>query len=143
MSLICKTDEVELDGIKIHKNDTIYFLEQFSNDIKEFKVNELEIKDDRCFAYNKIDKFDLSRKIFFFNKENVEIYKILVDKFNNIDHNLLSEKEFFDLHVRFKEYEYLLDTDDKNGVISQLEDYQNIIVEMDMVQKDEQEELEM
>lgn len=142
MSLMCKTNEVELDGMKIYKNDIVYFLEQFSNDIKSIKINELEIKDEKCFACNYIDKFDLSENIFFFNKENVEIYKILVDKFNNIDHDLLSEKEFFDLHVRFKEYEYLLDKDDKDGIIGKLEDYENIIVEMDMLQKDEQEELE-
>ena len=51
------------------------------------------------------------------HKENAELYLLMCNKFNNIDHELISEAEFRDIHVRFVKEIKKLDKDDKKNVI--------------------------
>ena len=62
-------------------------------------------------------EYDISRETIFLHKENAELYLLMCNKFNNIDHELISEAEFRDIHVRFVKEIKKLDKDDKKNVI--------------------------
>ena len=60
----------------------------------------------------------------------------MCNKFNNIDHELISEAEFRDIHVRFVKEIKKLDKDDKKNVIDIKTQFDSIITELDMIQKE-------
>ena len=60
----------------------------------------------------------------------------MCNKFNNIDHELISEAEFCDIHVRFVKEIKKLDKDDKKNVIDTKTQFDSIITELDMIQKE-------
>lgn len=70
------------------------------------------------------------------HKENAELYLLMCNKFNNIDHELISEAEFRDIHVRFVKEIKKLDKDDKKNVIDTKTQFDSIITELDMIQKE-------
>ena len=81
-------------------------------------------------------EYDISRKTIFLHKENAELYLLMCNKFNNIDHELISEAEFRDIHVRFVKEIKKLDKDDKKNVIDTKTQFDSIITELDMIQKE-------
>ena len=81
-------------------------------------------------------EYDISRETIFLHKENAELYLLMCNKFNNIDHELISEAEFRDIHVRFVKEIKKLDKDDKKNVIDIKTQFDSIITELDMIQKE-------
>ena len=66
------------------------------------------------------------------HKEDAELYQLMCNKFNNIDHELISEAEFRDIHVRFVKEIKKLDKDDKKNVIDIKTQFDSIITELDL-----------
>lgn len=136
-----KVKEIDLSGVKFIPGK-YYYIDSFSKKLTEFDIYEFRIKADRVFAvgYNNQGtteiEYDISRKTIFLHKENAELYLLLCNKFNNIDHELISEVEFRDIHVRFVKAIKKLDKDDKKNVIDTKTQFDSIITELDMIQKE-------
>lgn len=136
-----KVKEIDLSGVKFIPGK-YYYIDSFSKKLTEFDIYEFRIKADRVFAvgYNNQGtteiEYDISRKTIFLHKENAELYLLMCNKFNNIDHELISEAEFRDIHVRFVKEIKKLDKDDKKNVIDTKTQFDSIITELDMIQKE-------
>lgn len=136
-----KVKEIDLSGVKFIPGK-YYYIDSFSKKLTEFDIYEFRIKADRVFAvgYNNQGtteiEYDISRKTIFLHKENAELYLLMYNKFNNIDHELISEAEFRDIHVRFVKEIKKLDKDDKKNVIDTKTQFDSIITELDMIQKE-------
>ena len=136
-----KVKEIDLSGVKFIPGK-YYYIDSFSKKLTEFDIYEFRIKADRVFAvgYNNQGtteiEYDISRKTIFWHKENAELYLLMCNKFNNIDHELISEAEFRDIHVRFVKEIKKLDKDDKKNVIDTKTQFDSIITELDMIQKE-------
>ena len=136
-----KVKEIDLSGVKFIPGK-YYYIDSFSKKLTEFDIYEFRIKADRVFAvgYNNQGtteiEYDISRKTIFLHKENAELYLLMCNKFNNIDHELISEAEFRDIHVRFVKETKQLDNDDKKNVIDTKTQFDSIITELDMIQKE-------
>ena len=136
-----KVKEKDLSGVKFIPGK-YYYIDSFSKKLTEFDIYEFRIKADRVFAvgYNNQGtteiEYDISRKTIFWHKENAELYLLMCNKFNNIDHELISEAEFRDIHVRFVKEIKKLDKDDKKNVIDTKTQFDSIITELDMIQKE-------
>ena len=136
-----KVKEIDLSGVKFIPGK-YYYIDSFSKKLTEFDIYDFRIKADRVFAvgYNNQGtteiEYDISRKTIFLHKENAELYLLMCNKFNNIDHELISEAEFRDIHVRFVKEIKKLDKDDKKNVIDTKTQFDSIITELDMIQKE-------
>ena len=136
-----KVEEIDLSGVKFIPGK-YYYIDSFSKKLIEFDIYEFKLKADRIFAVgcNNQDaaeiEYDISRKTIFLHKENAELYLLMCNKFNNIDHELISEAEFRDIHVRFVKETKKLDKDDKKNIIDTKKQFDRIITELDMIQKE-------